>query len=293
VVLLVLSKPPVTTAKALVLLTGTATARSPVIAVGKGVVVVQVTLLTLNVTFCTRFSVTPLLVPPAVTTVTVTVPGSVNAVLPLPEGTITTMLLSDHPDALGVTLAVMFPCVKTTLPGALRKLLPFTSIARPTGLEGVVELLMFDMEGGGGGAALPQPEKLVITSNRIAKEVVIKAQLRGCTGALLVRPARFQRAPRDEKNAGRSLGALVTISADVRRLATHPQVSKVQQWSLAEDKDNRYTSALFVFLYVNRIRLEHRYFGYNPISTIAFVLRCTCARPRLGSDFRQQENADA
>lgn len=114
VVLVVPLKPPVTTAKALVLLTGTATALRPVSAVGSGVVVVQVTLLTLNVTFWTRARGTPLLVPPAVLTVTVTVPGTVNEVVPFPDGTTAMTLLFDHPEAFGVTVAAMLPWVKIT-----------------------------------------------------------------------------------------------------------------------------------------------------------------------------------
>ncbi len=104
---------------------------------------------------------TPLLVPPAVTTVTVTVPGTVNELVPFPVGTTTTMPLADQPEAFGMTVAVMLveAWVKTTLPGALRKPLPFISIGSPTGLEGSVELLIFKIEGTGSGGVLdPPPE---------------------------------------------------------------------------------------------------------------------------------------
>jgi hypothetical protein len=53
--------------------------------------------------------------------------------------------------------------VKSTLPGALRKLLPLISIGRPTGLEGLLELLIFKIEGTDGLVAPPplpeQPTK--------------------------------------------------------------------------------------------------------------------------------------
>jgi hypothetical protein len=157
VVLLVPSKPPVTTTKALVLLMGTTTALRPVRAVGRAVVVVHVTLLTLNVSVCTRATTTPLLVPPEVTTVTVTVPDTVNEFVPSPDGTTTTMPVSDHPEAFGVTVATMLPWVKRTCPGELWKPLPFISMGRPTGLEGVVELLILEIEGTGVVVAPPPP----------------------------------------------------------------------------------------------------------------------------------------
>src|SRR5258708_37671554 len=111
-------KPPATTTNALVFDDCTATARSPARGLGSGVVVVQVTLLALKLLACTRFKVTPLLVPPDVLTVTVTVPGTVKLVGPLPLGTTATMLVFDHPPAAGVTVAEMLPCVKITCPGA-------------------------------------------------------------------------------------------------------------------------------------------------------------------------------
>src|SRR6516225_1774458 len=98
-------KPPATTTNALVVEDCAATARSPGRGVGRGVVVVQVTLLGLKALVVTRFSDTPLLVPPDVLTVTVTVPGTVKAVPP-PLGTTTAMLVLDHPPAPGVTEAV-------------------------------------------------------------------------------------------------------------------------------------------------------------------------------------------
>ncbi len=62
------------------------------------------------------------------------------------------MPVSDHPEAFGTTAAVMpvAAWVKTTLPSALRKPLPLISIGRPTGLEGLVELLISKIEGTGG-----------------------------------------------------------------------------------------------------------------------------------------------
>src|SRR5712692_8874477 len=112
------SKPPATATKALVLVAGTATARRPVRAFGKGVVVVQVTLLTSNVTFGTTARFTALLVPPEVLTVTEKVPGTVNELAPLADGTTTTMLESDQAAAFGVIEATTLPWVKTTWPGA-------------------------------------------------------------------------------------------------------------------------------------------------------------------------------
>jgi hypothetical protein len=73
----------------------------------------------MNAVVCTKFSITPLLVPPDVLTVTVTVPGTVKLVVPLPLGTTATMLVVDHPPAAGVTVAEMLPCVKITCPGAV------------------------------------------------------------------------------------------------------------------------------------------------------------------------------
>src|SRR5262249_25841218 len=171
VVLLVPSKPPVTTTKALVSLTGTTTALRPVRAVGRAVVVVQVTLLTLNSSFCTRATTIPLLVPPEVTTVTVTVPGTVNVVV---DGTTTTMPVSDHPEASGVTVATVLPWVKRTCPGALWKPVPFISMGRPTELEGVVELLIFKIEGTGAVAPPPPPPQ---PTKKAATVIMSTAQL--------------------------------------------------------------------------------------------------------------------
>src|SRR5260370_32873372 len=98
-------KPPATTTNALVFDDCTATARRPVRACGRGVARPQTRLLGLNALVCTKFSVTPLLVPPDVLTVTVTVPGTVKLVVPLPLGTTATMLVVDHPPAAGVTVA--------------------------------------------------------------------------------------------------------------------------------------------------------------------------------------------
>jgi hypothetical protein len=80
-----------------------------------------------------------LLVPPDVTTVTVTVPGTVNRL----EGTTATMPVSDQPPVLGTTVAETLPCTNITFPGPLWKPVPLISMGRFTGLEGVVELLMF------------------------------------------------------------------------------------------------------------------------------------------------------
>src|SRR5260370_13031838 len=78
-VFLLPSKPPVTTANAVVLVApGTATARSPVLAAGKAMVVPQPIALGLKVMVPTRFTVPLLLVPPEVTTVTVPLPGAVR-----------------------------------------------------------------------------------------------------------------------------------------------------------------------------------------------------------------------
>jgi NADH:ubiquinone oxidoreductase subunit H len=95
---------------------GTPAALSPVSAVGRGVVVVQVTLFKLKVDGgdCTRFSVAPLLVFPPAVTVTVNVPGMENWVVPDPDGTPTAMTVFDQFEALGTTVAEVLPWVKTT-----------------------------------------------------------------------------------------------------------------------------------------------------------------------------------
>lgn len=142
----------------LLLVPGTATARSPVIALGNAVVVDQPMALGLKLSVGTRFTLTALLVPPDVVAVTLTVPGTVKLVVPLPAGTVATIPVSDHDEAAGVTSTEMLPCLKVTFPGAAWKPLPLISIGRLTGLEGVVELLMFWICGmGGGGVVVPPP----------------------------------------------------------------------------------------------------------------------------------------
>ena len=153
------------------LLAGTAIALKPVSAEGRDVVLVQVALFTSNVTLGTRARVTPLLVPSGVLTVTVTFPGALNGFPALPDGTTAMMLLFDHPETLGLKAATSVPCVKTTSPGPLRKLSPLISMARPTGLEGVVELLILDMDGGGGGGPLLlQPPQVMRATDTITME---------------------------------------------------------------------------------------------------------------------------
>jgi hypothetical protein len=95
--------------------------------------------------------------------VTLTVPGSVKLVVPFPAGTRATMPVSDQPEALGTTVAVMLPCVNTTLPGAAWKPLPLISMGKFTGLVGVVELFIFMIEGTGGGVVLLAPPQAVAT----------------------------------------------------------------------------------------------------------------------------------
>jgi hypothetical protein len=60
-----------------------------------------------------------LLVPPVVFTATVTVPGIVKLLAPLPVGTVTAMPVFDQAPAFGVTVAVipLDDWVKTTCPG--------------------------------------------------------------------------------------------------------------------------------------------------------------------------------
>jgi hypothetical protein len=127
---------------------------------GKDVVVPQDIPLGMKVNAATRFRVTTLLVPPEVATVTLTEPGSVKLVVPFPRGTTATMPVSDHPAALGTTVATMLPWVKVTCPGALLKPLPLISIGSPTGPEAVVELLIFKIEGTVGGVepVFPPPQ---------------------------------------------------------------------------------------------------------------------------------------
>src|SRR5215472_2281111 len=142
-------------AKAVELLVpGTATARRPVIGLGRAMVVAQPIALGLKVIVPTRFRVTALLAPPEVTTVTLTVPGAVRVV-----GTTATAPVSDQAEAAGTTSTVVLPCVKATFPGAAWKPLPLISMGRPKGLVGVVELLIFWIAGiGGGGVLLPVPQ---------------------------------------------------------------------------------------------------------------------------------------
>src|SRR5579859_637508 len=106
-------------ANALVLLVpGTARALSPVIALGSAMVVDQRIALGLKVIVATRFTVTALLVPPEVTTATLTVPGTVKFVVPFPAGTTATIPVDDQAEVAGTTSTEMLPCVKVTFPGA-------------------------------------------------------------------------------------------------------------------------------------------------------------------------------
>jgi hypothetical protein len=77
-------------------------------------VAVQAKLLGLKLRVWIKFRLTALLVPPDVTTVTLTVPGNVK----FEVGTMATMPVSDQPPEFGTTVAETLPCVKTTLPGA-------------------------------------------------------------------------------------------------------------------------------------------------------------------------------
>jgi len=69
--------------------------------------------------------------------------------------------VSDHPEALGTTVALIpvDDWVNTTWPGELRKPLPLISIGSPTGLEGLVELLTFKTEGTGSFEEPLQPRR--------------------------------------------------------------------------------------------------------------------------------------
>ncbi len=107
----------ITTQALVALFDGTATARRPESGVGSGVVSAQVIALGSKLTVGTRLSAIALLVPPVVSTLTVTVPGTVNWLDPFPAGTTALIRLFDHAPAPGVTMAVTFPCVKTTWPG--------------------------------------------------------------------------------------------------------------------------------------------------------------------------------
>jgi hypothetical protein len=142
------------------------------------VVVDQPIALGLKVSVPTRFTVTALLVPADVTTVTLTVPGTVKFVAAFPVGTIATSPVSDHAEVAGTTSTEMLPCVKVTFPGAVRKRLPLISIGRLTGLVGVVELLIFWICGRGGSVVvlppLPlQPVKKVTPATSTIKPVII------------------------------------------------------------------------------------------------------------------------
>jgi hypothetical protein len=106
-------------------------------------VVDQPIALGLKLSVGTMFTLTALLVPADVVTVTLTVPGTVKLVVPFPVGTAATSPASDHAEVAGTTSTEMFPCVKVTFPGADWKRLPLISIGRLTGLVGVVELLIF------------------------------------------------------------------------------------------------------------------------------------------------------
>ena len=134
-------KPPVTTAKAVpVVEPGTDTARNPVIAVGSAIVGPQPSVKGEKPAIAIRPSETALLVPPLVTTLTDTVPGTVK---PAMLGTMATTPVSDHDEDAGTTSIETVPCVKLTLPGIAWKPLPLISIGKPTGFVGVVSLLMF------------------------------------------------------------------------------------------------------------------------------------------------------
>ena len=149
----------------------------------------QVTLFTSKVSVCTKSTLTALLVPPLVTTVTAIVPGRVNELVPLPAGTVTTTPVSDHPEAFGPTVALipLDDWVNTTWPGELRKLLPLISIGSPTGLEGLVELLTFKMEGTGNLEEPPQLRRHAIapiTASTLA--AVTKDSRRDCCDQVTV-----------------------------------------------------------------------------------------------------------
>jgi hypothetical protein len=103
-------------------------------------VIPQVKVLGENPVIATRPSDTALLVPPLVTTLTDTVPGTVKPAL---LGITATTPVSDQDEVAGTTSIATVPCVKLTLPGVTWKPLPLISIGKPTGLIGVVELLMF------------------------------------------------------------------------------------------------------------------------------------------------------
>jgi hypothetical protein len=85
----------------------------------------------------------------------------VKELVPLPTGTVTTIPVSDHPEAFGTTVALtpVDDWVNTTWPGEPRKPLPFISIGSPTGLEGLIELLTFKTEGTGSLVEEPQPTR--------------------------------------------------------------------------------------------------------------------------------------
>jgi hypothetical protein len=68
----------------------------------------------------------------------VTAPGAVRV-----AGTTATTPVSDQAELAGVTSTDVLPWLKVTLPGAAWNPLPLISIGSPTGLVGVVELLMF------------------------------------------------------------------------------------------------------------------------------------------------------
>jgi hypothetical protein len=120
---------------------------------GSAIVVAQPIVLGLKLIVLTRFKVTALLVPPEVTTVTLTVPGAVSVV-----GTAATMPVPDQEEAAGVTSTEVLPCVNVTLPGAAWKPPPLISIGKPTGLVGVVELLTFWIRGTGSWEEPPPPQ---------------------------------------------------------------------------------------------------------------------------------------
>src|SRR5215470_10126918 len=165
------------------LVPGTATARSPVIGLGSAMVVAQPMALGLKVIVPTRFRVTALLVPPEVTTVTFTVPGAVSVV-----GTAATAPVSDQAEAAGTTSIEVLPCLKLTFPGAAWKPLPLISIGRLTGLVGVVELLIFWICGTGGGVLVPPPPQAAIKAPAAIMTTVPTASIHSCRLIVLSPP---------------------------------------------------------------------------------------------------------
>lgn len=86
-------------------------------------------------------------VTPLLSTVTVTVPGTLKSLELSPEGTATTRLESAAWLLTGVAEAVMLPCVKFTVALLAWKFDPLISMSWPTALEGEVAPLMFERVG--------------------------------------------------------------------------------------------------------------------------------------------------